>query len=403
MVNLLSSVRAEMTQPKPKSRFSPAFAAMLLATGALAGAGGIALADDLPHHPRVDIPTGIASKAASKGGATSLADMVEAVGPSVVQIQVTKQGGVERMSLPFDGMNDELRRFFGFGFGPGQVPQGPPVQHALGSGFIIDPSGIVLTNNHVVDGASEVKVKLSDGREYQGTVLGTDPKTDIAVVRIKSNDHFKAIQWGDSDHIRVGDSVFAVGSPFGLGNTVTAGIVSARSRDIGQGAYDDFLQVDAAINSGNSGGPLFDSSGRVVGVNTAIYSPSGGNVGIGFAIPEAMARKVAQEIVQNGSVSRGHIGVALQNVTPAIADAMGLDNHDGALISKVEIDGPAFFSGLKQGDVVRSFDGKPVKDTRALARMVADAAAGTKVPVTVVRDGHEMSLKLRIGHEHQQS
>jgi len=400
-----------MTQQNRKSSVRPVFAALLLAGGAMIGVGGVALADEMPGTGHVAIPTGMSPAIAHRAGATSLADMVEAVGPSVVQIQVVKQGGVQRMAMPFGGsggsgdddggqMNDQLRRFFGFGSGPGEMQQQQaPAQRALGSGFIVDRSGIVLTNNHVVDGASEVKVQLSDGREFTGRVLGTDPKTDVAVVRINGGGNFRAVQWGDSDHIRVGDSVFAVGSPFGLGNTVTSGIISARSRDIGEGPYDDFLQVDAAINSGNSGGPLFDASGRVVGINTAIYSPSGGNVGIGFAIPAQMARKVAEQIVAHGSVARGHIGVALQEVTPDIADAMGMKNTDGALIASVDVDSPAFFSGLKQGDVVQSFSGKPVKDGRAFARMVAEAEAGKRVPITVVRDGHQVALGLRIGHE----
>lgn len=294
-------------------------------------------------------------------------------------------------------MEDQLQRLFGGTEGGTPQQQAPHEEGALGSGFIIDRTGIVLTNNHVVDGASQVTVQTSDGHEYKGTVLGTDPKTDVAVVRINGGGNFQPIQWGDSNRIRVGDSVFAVGSPFGLGNTVTAGIVSARSRDIGEGPYDDFLQVDAAINSGNSGGPLFNGNGQVVGMNTAIVSPTGGNVGIGFAIPEQMARRVAEQIVSQGSVSRGRIGVALESVTTEIADAMGMKDHDGALVAKVEVDSPAFFSGLKQGDVVRSFDGRQIKNSRDLARMVADARAGTKVPVTVLRDGSKVALDLRIG------
>ena len=393
---------------KPNDRMSarPALAALLLAGGAALGASGAFALNESGGMTQAIVAPQLAPLTA-RGGAHSLADMVQAVGPSVVQISVRKHVDGQQMALSPEGdgdetggdggMDDQLRQFFG-GQGAGAPQrQAPHEEGALGSGFIIDRSGIVLTNNHVVEGASQVTVQTSDGHEYKGTVLGTDPKTDVAVVRINGGGNFQPIQWGDSDHIRVGDSVFAVGSPFGLGNTVTAGIVSARSRDIGEGPYDDFLQVDAAINSGNSGGPLFDGNGRVVGINTAIFSPSGGNVGIGFAIPEQMARRVADQIVTKGGVSRGRIGVALQSVTPDIADAMGMKDHDGALIAKVDVDGPAFFSGLKQGDVVRSFDGKPIKDSRDMARMVADARAGTKVPVTVVRDGHQVALDLRIG------
>jgi serine protease Do len=396
-----------MQNKRPSRRSS--IAAILLAGGAAIGATG-ALALDGGA-----VGSAIVAPAVSRVGTVqphALADMVQAVGPSVVQVRVVKHAEVQHMAMSFGGDDggdadgegggdggDLMRRFFGMG--SGQAPQqAPREQGALGSGFIISRSGLVLTNNHVVDGASQVTVQLSDGREFKGTVLGTDPKTDVAVIRINGGGDFQPVQWGNSDHIRVGDSVFAVGSPFGLGNTVTAGIVSARSRDIGEGPYDDFLQVDAAINSGNSGGPLFDGSGRVVGMNTAIYSPSGGNVGIGFAIPEALAKRVADQIVAHGSVARGHIGVALQSVTPDIADAMGMKGTDGALVANVELDGPAFFSGLKQGDVVRSFNGEAVKDSRALSRMVADARAGTRVPVTVLRDGHPVALDLRIGGDH---
>ena len=389
----------------------PVLAGLLLAGGVAAGATGALALDGEGGRP-------IVAPAVSRVGTGqphALADMVEAVGPSVVQIKVKKQAEVQQMALPFggddgdqDGAGDQggdadsmLRRFFGRQFGQGQAPrQQAPVQGALGSGFIIDKSGIVLTNNHVVDGATEVTVQLSNGKEYKGRVLGKDPKTDVAVVKIDGGGSFQPVQWGDSDHIRVGDSVFAVGSPFGLGNTVTAGIVSARSRDIGEGPYDDFLQVDAAINSGNSGGPLFDGNGRVVGVNTAIYSPSGGSVGIGFAIPEVIAKRVADQIVTHGTISRGRIGVTLQNVSPDIADAMQMKTTDGALVADVGIDTPAALSGVKQGDVVRSFDGKAVKDTRELARMVADARVGSRVPITVIRDGRNVALDLRIGGEH---
>ena len=318
------------------TKFQLGFAAVMLAgTGAVAG---VMLAN--PSPVAVAVPAVVAGPAvfAPAAAAGSLADMVEAVGPSVVQIQVKPDAGrMQTMAygdepgamqgqLP-GGLEDRLRELFGDAlrgrggeqFGP---QQGPQQAGALGSGFIVDASGIVVTNNHVVGNARTVTVQLSDGREFQGEVLGRDPQTDIAVIRIAGGDArgaaFKAITWGDSDRTRVGDSVFAVGSPFGLGNTVTSGIVSARGREIGAGPYDDFLQVDAAINSGNSGGPLFDARGRVVGVNTAIFSPSGGNVGIGFAIPAHIVQQVAQQIVANGHVARGRIGVGLQNVSPIL-------------------------------------------------------------------------------------
>jgi len=386
-----------------KVSLRPGLAALLLAGTAVAGAtGGVALADSIdPTLAGQVIARGPAAVAAA-GAHASLADMVQAVGPSVVQIQVKPQERVQQMSSPFGGqddLQDRLGQLFGF-----QVPQQGPQQQApsggaLGSGFIIDASGLVLTNNHVVDGATNVTVQLSDGRELPGKVLGRDAKIDVAVVKIQGGGRFQPVRWGDSDHIRVGDSVFAVGSPFGLGNTVTSGILSARGREIGAGPYDDFLQVDAAINSGNSGGPLFDASGRVVGINTAIFSPSGGNVGIGFAIPAHMAQRVAQQIAAHGSVQRGRIGVTLQTLTPEVAQAMGVHETKGALIAGVEQDGPAAAAGLASGDVVRSFAGEPIANSRDLARAVADAKVGAHVPVTVLRDGHQLSFNLPIASD----
>ena len=351
-------------------------AALLLAgTAATAGAVLGAPARDLfaPQAAAPVRPVSAPLAAPVAGPVSGLADMVEAVGPSVVQIEVKPEAQMQPMAyggegggLP-PGIEDQLRRFFGGQLPPGlQIPGGPggpegdprgrgPQQGgSLGSGFIVDASGIVVTNNHVVGDARTVTVQLSDGREFKGTVLGKDPKTDIAVVRIEGGSGFKAVAWGDSDHARVGDAVFAVGSPFGLGNTVTSGIVSARGREIGAGPYDDFLQVDAAINSGNSGGPLFDAWGRVIGVNTAIYSPSGGNVGIGFAIPATLAKKVAAEIAATGHVERGRIGVGLQTITPDIVEAMRLADDKGALIAQVDGSGPAARAGLQQGDIVVS-------------------------------------------------
>jgi serine protease Do len=357
------------------------------------------------------------------GPVTGLADMVEAVGPSVVQIEVKPEARMQPMAyggqggggLP-PGIEDQLRRFFGGQLPPGlQIPGGPeggdprgrgpgPEQGgSLGSGFIVDASGLVVTNNHVVGDARTVTVQLSDGREFKGTVLGKDPKTDIAVVRIEGGSGFKAVAWGDSDRARVGDAVFAVGSPFGLGNTVTSGIVSARGREIGAGPYDDFLQVDAAINSGNSGGPLFDAWGRVIGVNTAIYSPSGGNVGIGFAIPATLARKVAAEIAAKGHVERGRIGVALQTITPDIVEAMRLADDKGVLIAQVDGQGPAARAGMQPGDIVVSFDGKPVTSPRDLARAVADMKQGSKAPVVVLRDGRRVNLDIGIAGDQSQA
>ncbi|MBJ6120171.1 trypsin-like peptidase domain-containing protein [Sphingomonas mollis] len=390
----------------------PIIAAAALGTTAIAGIAGGAIAADQGRDGIIERFTAPGPAAvASTGIHASLSDMVEAVGPSVVQIQVKPQMMSQQQGMPMqfgsdDGdLSDRLGQLFGFAMPDGgERPSRPdprqgPQRGALGSGFIVDASGLVITNNHVVEGADRVTVQMSDGRELPGRVLGRDPKIDVAVVRIEGKGIFIPIKWGDSDHIRVGDSVFAVGSPFGLGNTVTSGIVSARGREIGAGPYDDFLQVDAAINSGNSGGPLFDGSGRVVGVNTAIFSPSGGNVGIGFAIPAKMARQVALQIAQTGHVSRGRIGVALQDVTPEIAGAMGLNVARGALIAEVEDEGAAARSGMQRGDVVRRFGSRPIDNGRDLARAVAEARIGSSVATQVIRDGRPVSLDLRIAGE----
>ena len=372
--------------------------ALVLAGTALGGvAGGVAIASG-DNAPTTQLTAPEAASVPRAGAHSSLADMVEAVGPSVVQIQVKPQAQPQQLrgSDPRLSQREEmLRRFFGFGSPERQGPQ----RGALGSGFVIDPSGLVVTNNHVVADADIVAVQFSDGREFEGRVLGRDEKTDLAVVKIEGGGRFQAIAWGDSDHSRVGDSVFAVGSPFGLGSTVTSGIISARSREIGAGPYDDFLQVDAAINTGNSGGPLFDASGQVIGVNTAIFSPSGGNVGIGFAIPARIARDVASQIVENGGVERGRIGVVLQSVTADMAEALGLEEHKGALIAEVDASGPAARSGIRAGDVIRRFAGTEVDDGGDLARVVAEANAGSSVPVEIIRQGRRMALDLRIGSD----
>ena len=364
---------------KSSSFLKAGVAVVALAGSALAGAH---FADRLSHRAEAAVSTSRIAAIPNtlvKGG--SLADMVGAVGPSVVQIVVKPTASLQQMQ--FGGTPDEA-----------------PTQGGLGSGFIVDAKGIVVTNNHVVGNAQTVTVQLSDGRELVGRVLGRDKQTDIAVVQIEGGGSFKAVDWGDSDHARVGDPVFAVGSPFGLGSTVTSGIVSARGREIGAGPYDDFLQVDAAINSGNSGGPLFDATGKVIGVNTAIYSPSGGNVGIGFAIPAQLAQRVAQQIVANGHVARGRIGVALQNMTADIARELGAKDAKGALIAAVDPDGTAA-QALEAGDIVRRFNGKDVNDSRDLARLVADAKAGSAVSVAIMRRGQPLDLTLRVGGEQQ--
>lgn len=321
-----------------------------------------------------------------------LADMVATVVPAVVQVQVTGLRHRTPGVITPDG-TDSLRRFYD------DAPQGeePDADEVLGSGFIVDSKGLVVTNAHVVEGGSKIRVRLASGREVAAELVGADSKTDLAVLRIASDaGGLPTVNWGDSDKVRVGDAIFAVGSPFGLGSTVTSGIVSGRGREIGEGPYDDFLQIDAAINQGNSGGPLFDRYGHVIGVNTAIYSPSdsGGNVGIGFAIPAHMVQQVVRQLVTNGHVIRGQIGISIQPVTEDIADSMGLKEARGALVAGVTPDSPAARGGVRIGDVITRFGGAPVVNARDLTRLVAESTIGEVRPVEVLRNGQLVKLQV---------
>ncbi len=277
-------------------------------------------------------------------------------------------------------------------------PQTPPHKlQSLGSGFIIDPKGVVVTNNHVIEGADEITVTLQDGTTLKATVIGRDTKTDLAVLKVKPSQPLPALQFGDSDRSRVGDWVLAIGNPFGLGGTVTAGIVSARGRDIQQGPYDNFIQTDAPINRGNSGGPLFNMDGEVIGINTAIYSPSGGSIGIGFSIPANLAKTVVDQLREYGHPRRGWLGVKIQQVTPDIAESLGLKEPRGAMIATVDDDGPAAKAQLRAGDIILKFGEEDVKDMHALPRIVAETEINKDVPVTVWRDGKEDTLQVKIG------
>jgi serine protease Do len=277
--------------------------------------------------------------------------------------------------------------------------QGRLEQRALGSGFIIDPQGIIVTNNHVVDGAREVSVTLTDGSKYKAKVLGRDAKTDLALVKIDAGHPLPYVTFGDSDNEHEGDWVIAVGNPYGLNSTVTAGIVSAHGRNINAGPYDDFLQIDAPINPGNSGGPLFNQSGQVVGIDTAIYSPSGGSVGIGFAIPSNVAKDIVMQLRDHGKVARGWLGVQMQPLTPTLAKAVGVPNGQGVLVDSIVDGSPAQHASLQQGDVITAYNGKPIKDARDLAMAVADTPAGKAVPVSVWRDAHQRTINVTIGAE----
>jgi serine protease Do len=295
--------------------------------------------------------------------------------------------------LPPSALDEFLRRFF-----EQQGRKGVPFSStALGSGFIVDPSGYVVTDDHVVENADKIVITLQDGGQYPARVIGRDAMTDLALVKIDTERPLPNVRWGDSDTARVGDWVLAIGNPFGLDNTVSSGIISARGRDIHAGPYDDFLQIDAAINRGNSGGPTFDLNGNVIGINTAIYSPNGGSVGIGFAIPANLARPVIEQLKANGRVARGWLGVQIQQVTPEIAESFGLPKPEGALVAGVSADGPAARAGLAQGDIILSVNGREISRMRELPLVVAQSAIGETAAVKVWRRNAEVTLRPVIG------
>jgi serine protease Do len=339
-----------------------------------------------------------AAPAMAASAPESFSDLAKKVTPAVVNIQTTQtmaERGQDMPDMPFPPGSPFEEFFKHFGpFGGEGAPEGP--MNALGSGFVIDTDGHVVTNNHVVQSADKIQIKFGDGREFDAVLIGSDPETDLALLKIESDETLPYVEWGNSDELEVGDWVMAVGNPFGLGGTVTAGIVSARGRDIRSGPYDDFIQTDAAINRGNSGGPMFDLDGNVVGINTAIYSPSGGSVGIGFAIPSALAQNVVAQLMEDGSVERGWLGVRIQPVTPEIADALGLDATSGALVAGLLPDSPAT-GALRQGDVIVGFGGAPVAELRDLTRSVAAISAGETVDVEIWRDGSRETVVVEIG------
>ncbi|MBX9760021.1 MAG: Do family serine endopeptidase [Beijerinckiaceae bacterium] len=348
-------------------------------------------------------PRPVTIPATVPGAIPSFADIIDRVKPAVVSVRVRiTEGGNAAMSgrggrggmPPGVEPGDPLERFFRR-FGDEGQRQRPRESMAQGSGFIISADGYVVTNNHVVQNASDVTLGLDDGRTVRAKVIGTDEKTDLALLKIEEQGNYPFTDWEDGVP-RIGDWVLAVGNPFGLGGTVTAGIISARGRDIGAGPYDDFLQIDAPVNRGNSGGPTFDLHGRVVGVNTAIYSPSGGSVGIGFAIPASVARDVIAQLRENGSVSRGYIGVQIQAITPEIADSLGLRGNNGALIAETQTNTPAAKAGLRSGDVIVSVDGARVDNPRELSRRIAALGPKRQTQIGYVRDGREQTVSVQL-------
>ncbi len=356
----------------------------------------------------------MAAPAQARAPEGDFADLAEQLLPSVVNISTSqtvknRPGGGLPEGMPQFPPGSPFEEFFkdffdrqqrgGGGGGGGNRP--PRQVSSLGSGFIVDARGYVVTNNHVIADADEVRVILHDNTELPAKIVGRDPEVDLAVLKVEPKQPLKPINWGDSGKARVGEWVLAIGNPLGLGGTVTAGIISARGRDIGAGRYDDFIQTDASINKGNSGGPLFNRNGEVIGINTAIFSQSGGSIGIGFSVPSAMARPVVQQLIEFGRTKRGWLGVQIQSVTDEMVEELGLDKARGALVAKVVAGGPAEKAGIQGGDVIVSFDSKPIASTNNLTRVVAETGVGKAVPVDVLRKGKKVTLRATLGELEQ--
>ena len=396
-----------MNQIIPARPGRKAFAARRLAL--LASAAGLAIAvvaAGTSGFSTPNLPSAITTAhAQTMQRSTGFADIVEKVKPAVISVRVKVDATAQMMSM--NGNDDAgpmqpgapLEKFFeqfGGRGNPKGFPQGKRAVTGEGSGFFISADGYAVTNNHVVDHAKTVQITMDDGSVYDAKVVGSDPKTDLALIKVDANKSFPFVKFADRDP-RVGDWVVAVGNPFGLGGTVTAGIVSARGRDIGSGPYDDYIQIDAPINKGNSGGPAFNMDGEVIGVNTAIFSPSGGSVGIGFDIPAATAKMVVAQLKEHGRIDRAWLGVQIQPVTAEIADSLGLKKAEGAIVAQPQADSPASKAGIVAGDVITEIDGASIKDSRELARKVGMMAPGTKIKVTLARKGEIKTLTLTLG------
>jgi len=359
--------------------------------------------------PAVIVPLLTAPPAVAGEATHDFADLAAKVTPAVVNVQVTMKAGSDNDEMKMSGGDEggnsaqqqmeEFMRQFAERFGQQGHAQKMPSQkvQAVGTGFIIDPSGVIVTNFHVAGKADSITVTMQDGRKLTAKLLGGDEKTDLAVLKVKSDKPLPYVEFDDSNKVRVGQSVMAVGNPFGLGGTVTTGIVSARGRDIQSGPFDDYIQTDAAINRGNSGGPLFDMDGKVIGINTAIFSPSGGSIGLGFAIPSSMAQSVVAQLKDHGRVERGLLGVQIQPVTDEIADSLSLGSASGALVAQVEPDSAALKAGIQSGDVIKSVDGKTIPTVRDLTRTIAEAQPGSTVKVGLWRDGKDMTVEAKLG------
>ena len=393
---------------RPKSRFQRLALAATVTT-ALAGAAFFSLSPNALAAVASAGASVIDGDAGVQYGPPSFADLAERVEPAVVSITVTgktdgatKMNGQQHQRSPFPEGSPFGEFFEQFrNRAPGMPGGGNSAQRefkGVGSGFIISADGYVVTNNHVVEKATEIGVVLQDGTHYEATIKGRDPKTDLALLKVNTDVSLPYVELGDSDSARVGEWVVAVGNPFGLGGTVTAGILSARGRDINSGPYDDFLQVDAPINRGNSGGPLFNNRGQVIGVNSAIYSPTGGSVGIGFAIPSNLVRDVVAQLETNGKVTRGWLGVQIQPLTDDIAESLGLAETHGALVAGVEPGSPAELGGVKPGDVIVSMNGEKLDDFKDLSKLVAKAEAGSESTLQVKRQGETRDLTIEIGN-----